>query len=150
MEKHNYISKIYSKKEFISIVSKYNSMAQAAKELKLPYMSFIRYAKKLGCYRPNPSGKGLVKNKKTLKDITSNKVTIKTANLKTKLLKQNILKNVCDICGLKNKWKGKNITLELHHKDGNRKNNELANLQILCPNCHSQTDNYRNKKGSAI
>lgn len=26
--------------------------------------------------------------------------------------------------------------------DGNRENNSLSNLQILCPNCHSQTDNF--------
>ena len=32
------------------------------------------------------------------------------------------------------------IKLQIHHKDGNRLNNEIENLQILCPNCHSQTD----------
>lgn len=32
--------------------------------------------------------------------------------------------------------------MQLHHIDGNNKNNSLENLQILCPNCHSQTDNY--------
>lgn len=39
----------------------------------------------------------------------------------------------------------------MHHIDGNYKNNNLSNLQLLCPNCHSQTDNYcgnanKNKK----
>lgn len=38
------------------------------------------------------------------------------------------------------------IPLELHHKDGNHYNNDLANLEILCPNCHAQTDNYSCKK----
>jgi hypothetical protein len=44
----------------------------------------------------------------------------------------------------------KPIALHLHHVDGNSKNNSLSNLKILCPNCHSQTDNYagRNKKAS--
>ena len=37
---------------------------------------------------------------------------------------------------------GKPIVLQLHHKDGNNQNNSLDNLMILCPNCHSQTDNY--------
>lgn len=27
--------------------------------------------------------------------------------------------------------------LQIHHKDRNRENNERANLEILCPNCHS-------------
>ena len=26
--------------------------------------------------------------------------------------------------------------------DGNPEHNSLENLQLLCPNCHSQTDNY--------
>ena len=26
--------------------------------------------------------------------------------------------------------------LQIHHKDRNRKNNNLENLQLICPNCH--------------
>ena len=40
--------------------------------------------------------------------------------------------------------------MHIHHIDGDHFNNELSNLQILCPNCHSQTDSYagkNNKKG---
>ena len=33
------------------------------------------------------------------------------------------------------------IALEIHHIDGVRFNNVKSNLQILCPNCHSFTDN---------
>lgn len=52
--------------------------------------------------------------------------------------------NFCELCNT-SKWLDNPITLEVHHIDGNNKNNELQNLQILCPNCHSQTDNYRAK-----
>lgn len=53
----------------------------------------------------------------------------------------------CECCNTTH-WLNKPINLELHHKDGNRCNNELNNLQLLCPNCHSYTDNYgsKNKK----
>lgn len=53
----------------------------------------------------------------------------------------------CEICGL-TEWQNKPITLEVHHIDGNTANNTRENLILLCPNCHSQTDNYRhyNKK----
>ena len=44
------------------------------------------------------------------------------------------LKLICDNCGL-----------ELHHIDGNHKNNTLDNTLLLCPNCHSLTDNYKFK-----
>ena len=37
--------------------------------------------------------------------------------------------------------------LELHHKDGNHKNTRLSNCELLCPNCHSITDNYKFKGG---
>ena len=53
----------------------------------------------------------------------------------------------CNICGI-SEWNGEPIKLQVHHKDGNRHNNEIDNLQILCPNCHSQTDNWcaKNRK----
>lgn len=43
-------------------------------------------------------------------------------------------------------WSGNNNpALEMHHKDGNHNNNTLENCLLLCPNCHSLTDNYKNK-----
>lgn len=53
----------------------------------------------------------------------------------------------CECC--KNTtWNNNEIPLEIHHKDGNHLNNSLDNLQLLCPNCHALTDNYkgRNRK----
>lgn len=40
----------------------------------------------------------------------------------------------------------KPIPLELHHVDGDRLNNSLDNLMIICPNCHSFTENFAGKK----
>lgn len=51
----------------------------------------------------------------------------------------------CEVCNL-TEWRGKPIPIELHHINGNTRNNEKDNLQLLCPNCHAQTNNYRNKK----
>lgn len=50
----------------------------------------------------------------------------------------------CECCGL-TEWLGEPINLEIHHIDGNHNNNELENIQLLCPNCHSYTDNYCGK-----
>ena len=55
----------------------------------------------------------------------------------------------CEVCGLTT-WLEKPITLHIHHLDGNRINNELENLQLLCPNCHSFTDNFIGRKNKGI
>lgn len=49
----------------------------------------------------------------------------------------------CQLCGwgLENP-KTHTSPLEIHHIDGNCINNRLDNLQLLCPNCHSLTDNF--------
>jgi phage terminase large subunit GpA-like protein len=42
--------------------------------------------------------------------------------------------NECNRCGYK-----KNVKiLQVHHKDENRQNNALENLEVLCPNCHAE------------
>ena len=51
----------------------------------------------------------------------------------------------CECCGLEF-WMGEKIPLEIHHKDGNKKNNHRENIDVLCCNCHAQTDNWRRKK----
>lgn len=66
---------------------------------------------------------------------------IQSQKLKQKLVKEGILEDKCACCGL-TEWNGKPIVLQLHHIDGNHNNNCLENLQILCPNCHSQTENF--------
>lgn len=50
----------------------------------------------------------------------------------------------CENCGL-SAWLDQPISLEIHHKDGDHLNNEIENLQLLCPNCHSFTKNWRGK-----
>lgn len=50
----------------------------------------------------------------------------------------------CELCG----WGKINpITnktpLEVHHIDGDYSNNQPENLQVLCPNCHSLTPNFK-------
>lgn len=51
----------------------------------------------------------------------------------------------CECCGITS-WNGQEIKLQVHHIDGNHNNNTRKNLMILCPNCHSQTDNWTYKK----
>ena len=50
----------------------------------------------------------------------------------------------CEKCGL-DTWQGQPIPLEIHHINGINNDNRLENLQLLCPNCHALTNNYRGR-----
>lgn len=63
-------------------------------------------------------------------------------SLKNKILKENLLPYRCQRCGCDGHWEGGIISLQLHHKDGNHQNNNLDNLEFLCPNCHALTDSW--------
>lgn len=137
--------------EFIHICQESNSMADAARKLNMHFNTFRKYAIKLGCYQPNQSHKGIkIGNYNTrikTEDILLGKYpNYHTYKLKIRLLSEGYLEDKCQMCG----WHGKRAdskfsTCELHHKDGNPHNHELSNLILLCPNCHSLTDNYRSK-----
>ena len=67
---------------------------------------------------------------------------LKTAHMKDAIIA--LRGHQCEVC--KNTvWQNLPIPLEVHHIDGDSTNNVLENLQLLCPNCHAQTDNYRTK-----
>lgn len=72
-----------------------------------------------------------------------------TSKLAKRLVEEGFKEYKCERCGI-NQWLNNKISLQLHHKDGDRKNNYLNNLQLLCPNCHSQTDNFAGKQNSKL
>jgi hypothetical protein len=139
-------------KEFVKICNESDSMAQASSKFDMHFNTFKKYAKQLGCYETNQSGKGLRKpnngsyNRIDLGEILEgNHPQYQTYKLKNRLFKEGIKQNKCEECNLDSKWNDKPINMELDHINGNSKDHRLANLKILCPNCHSQTDTFRAK-----
>jgi 5-methylcytosine-specific restriction endonuclease McrA len=82
--------------------------------------------------------------RKSLQELLRSGSTIQSYKLKRRLLDEGLFERVCMRCK-RTHWEGQPIPLELHHKDGDRHNNLLTNLEILCPNCHALTDTYRGK-----
>jgi hypothetical protein len=136
-------------KHFVNVCNQSGSMAQAALSLGMNYKTLCFHAKRLDCFRSNQAGKGFLK--KPFKQpvpleliFNGNYSTYQSHKLKKRLLKEGYKLHQCENCGL-SQWFGNPIPLELHHVDGNRLNNALTNLSLLCPNCHALTENYRAK-----
>lgn len=91
--------------------------------------------------------KNIGKYKTPIEDYLTNKVKITSHKLRLRLLKEGIFEYKCACCG-NSEWLGQPIPLELHHKDGNKDNNSLDNLELRCPNCHYFTENYKTKNWS--
>ena len=136
------------KENFIKICNESESMSQASQKLGLHFNTFKRYAIQFGCYNTNQAGKGMHKTSNrniNVYDILDGKYPqYQTFKLKNKLFEAGIKKKKCECCGL-SEWNGLPIPLELHHIDGDRTNHKLDNLQILCLNCHAQTETFRAK-----
>lgn len=89
-------------------------------------------------------GKKNESRKRPIEDYLSNEYSIQSFKLKKRLIDENIFEHKCYGCN-KSTWLDNPIPIELHHINGNSNDNSLSNLELLCPNCHALTDNYRAK-----
>jgi hypothetical protein len=126
------------KDEIIKMVKNNESKSNICKMLKCKPITLEYYLKKMDItYKGNRGlkGKKTDNKRKTALDYLKKEV-IKIPILRKKLIEDGIKKHKCEVCSL-NEWMGQKIPLELHHMDKDRFNNQLENLQILCPNCHA-------------
>jgi len=143
----------FSDEEFVKIVNECQTMAYAAKKVGMAYTTFIRKAQSLGCYKPNPGGKGTHKGPSPiavpLEEILAGKhPNYQTYKLHIRLIKEGYFEDKCSICGWDKKPKGAEYTpCELDHINGNPTDHRLENLRLICPNCHSLTETYRFRRG---
>ena len=92
------------------------------------------------------SARYAVKNRISIERLNQRQCdNVASCKLNSWLLKHGVKENRCEICGI-SEWMGQPLVCELHHVDGNPHNNSLSNLIMVCPNCHSQTETYKNKK----
>lgn len=143
----------YTKELLTLIVKKSNSYADVCRELNIkPSTGAQSYiANKIKEYSIDTShftGRAWAKGKKistnpgkSLDEICVKNSTYSSSKLLKKLVKEGKKKYQCENCKL-TLWLNKPISLELHHINGCHTDNRLENLQILCPNCHSQAHKY--------
>ena len=133
----------YTDEQVINYAKEVNSIAELLKKLDLTlaggnYANIKRIIGELKINTSHWKGQGWSKNEK-LKDWSNYS---RVAFLKKHLLKEKGHK--CEIC-LLTEWQKTPIVLEIHHKDENKHNNNIENLQILCCNCHALTHNWKGK-----
>lgn len=65
--------------------------------------------------------------------------------LKLRLFAEGLKLPTCELCGWNRTAPDGRLPLELDHINGNRRDNRLENLRILCPNCHSLQPTHRGR-----
>ena len=91
--------------------------------------------------------KNIGKKRTSTEKYLNNEVKVTSHRLRQRLLEEHYFEPICCCCGF-SEWLGQPIPLELHHKDGNKENNSLDNLELRCPNCHYFTETYKTKNWS--
>lgn len=128
------------KEEILQWIQEEQPKRYIAQQLNCKQETLNSYLKKMDIeYKGQQSKKGQKKGSNIYRPASyyiKNNIPIPSYRLKEKLIRDGIKENKCEICGI-SKWLNVDIPLELHHKDGNHYNNQLENLEILCPNCHA-------------
>lgn len=152
--------KTWTDEELKMAVAESRSMRACLQRLNLKatggnYRSIYSHIDRLGIDKSHWTGQGWLagQNVRTgpireLDEILVENSTYKSTNsLKKRLLKEGLLEYKCAICGISG-WNNKPLVLQLDHINGINNDHRLENLQLVCPNCDSQSETFRgrNKK----
>tara|TARA_Y100000310_G_C20472800_1_gene710906 strand:- start:16 stop:489 length:474 start_codon:yes stop_codon:yes gene_type:complete len=152
----------YTRELLEPIVARSKSIRGVMKELGMrlnaggSHWHLSKKIKELGLDTTHFTGQGHLKGKQrtwqppiALEKVLVKRSTYSRCHLKSRLLKEGLLKSKCALCGLKDEWNGRLLVLHLDHINGVNDDNRLKNLRMLCPNCHSQQSTYSGKNRKA-
>ncbi len=116
------------------------------------YVHVARIIAELGLDTSHFTGKGWKKGKdfgpsptQPLSAILVKGSTFQSYKLKKRLFYEGIKKQACELCNWAVRSSDGRIPLELDHINGDRTDNRIENLRVLCPNCHSLQPTHRGR-----
>jgi hypothetical protein len=116
------------------------------------YVQISRYIKEKNLDTEHFLGRGWNKGgrfigvpAKPLKELLVKGSLVQSFKLKKRLFSEGLKEIECEECGWKKVSPDGRIPLELDHINGDRWDNRIANLRVLCPNCHSLKPTHRGK-----
>lgn len=151
MARYNKI-KDYTDEQIIDIIKNTTSLSAAAARIGVKKYIIDNKAKELGLYYVNQGLKGVSRKQFAkehvgfkLEDILAGKhPQYSSSKLKKRLIDEGIFEDKCTKCECDAHAEGSKYSIcELHHIDGDPHNHVLENLDMLCPNCHALTKNYK-------
>ena len=154
----------WTKDDLIKAVKKSKSNRQVLFHLKLVeaggnYEQIKKYLKLYNIDTSHFTGQSWNKGLKgrylpivLMKDVLKINSDYQSYKLKIRLFIEKIKQPKCEECGWAKKSEDGRIPVELDHINGDRYDNRIENLRILCPNCHSLklTHRGRNKKRARV
>lgn len=116
----------------------YEQVKRYIKEYKLDISHFTGKAWNKGL-------KGIGKPRLPLEKILVRDSDFQSFKLKNRLFNAKLKFKYCEQCGWAKQTVDGYLPLELDHINGDRHDNRLGNLRILCPNCHSLQPTHRGR-----
>lgn len=149
----------YTKEILEPIIKNSSSVADVMRQLGVKraggsHSHLVRRIKSFEIDTTHFTGKTLAKGRPSLRKKIWQEVLILRKNgqrqpsliLRRALIESGI-KYQCNACNNEPYWNGKELRLQVDHKNKNWMDDRRDNLQFLCPNCHSQTEGYNGSKG---
>ncbi len=147
----------WSEKDLETAVNASTSVRQVLRKLNLReaggnYVQIRKYLDELNIDSSHFRGRGWARGLKgigspriPLKEILVKNSSFQSHKLKNRLFKENIKFRACEMCKWAEISEDGRQPLELDHINGDRHDNRLPNLRILCPNCHSLQSTHRGR-----